>query len=132
MDRDCNRAANLPARLAGDSLCHFDVRDDNLLIRGDGTAVIVDWGMSRIGPAWLDRFMLALEDVATDAFDPLVTQLASDFGGDEDIFTVFLLGFAGSLAWHATRPAHPGLPTLPAFWQREARRLFAGARRRLS
>lgn len=29
--------------VAGETLCHLDVRADNLLIRGDGSVVLVDW-----------------------------------------------------------------------------------------
>ena len=49
LDELLARVAALPTRLPEAALCHFDVRDDNLLIRPDGRAVIVDWGMARRG-----------------------------------------------------------------------------------
>lgn len=39
--------------LAGDHLCHNDLRPDNLLIC-DGRAVILDWNWISRGPAWAD------------------------------------------------------------------------------
>jgi hypothetical protein len=43
-----------PAVLAGDRLCHFDVRSDNICFRDDGTAVLVDWNFAEVGNARLD------------------------------------------------------------------------------
>jgi hypothetical protein len=38
---------------------HTDVRDDNTLIRPDGSAVFCDWNWPTLGAAWLDTlFML--------------------------------------------------------------------------
>ena len=43
-----------PAVIAGDQLCHFDVRSDNMCFRADGSAVLVDWNLAEIGNARLD------------------------------------------------------------------------------
>jgi len=43
-----------PSVIAGDELCHFDVRSDNLCFRADGEAVLVDWNLAEIGNADLD------------------------------------------------------------------------------
>ena len=55
-------AAALAARfgevLAGDTVVHLDVRDDNILIRPDGTAVLCDWNWPVLGAAWLDALLL--------------------------------------------------------------------------
>ncbi|MCW2767942.1 MAG: hypothetical protein JWO11_3901 [Nocardioides sp.] len=45
---------------AGSSLVHTDVRDDNILIRTDGTAVICDWNWPVVGAAWLDSVFLMI------------------------------------------------------------------------
>jgi Phosphotransferase enzyme family len=42
------------AVLAGDRLCHFDVRSDNLCFRADGSAVLVDWNLAEVGNPRLD------------------------------------------------------------------------------
>jgi len=42
------------ARCSGSTGLHFDVRDDNLLIRPDGEVLVVDWNHLTLGAAWLD------------------------------------------------------------------------------
>lgn len=122
------RVATLPERLTAEALCHWDVREDNLLVRPDGTAAIVDWGMSCLGPSWGDAFMLALNWVDTPAFDELMA--AEPVA--PDVVTDLLLAFAGGWAWRGAQPPQPGLPTLAAFCRAEAARGFAGAHRRLA
>ena len=52
-------AAGFEAVTRGDTVVHIDVRDDNTLIRPDGTAVFCDWNWPVAGAAWLDSlFML--------------------------------------------------------------------------
>jgi hypothetical protein len=55
-------AAGLAARyrevMGGDTVVHTDVRDDNILIRPDGTALFCDWNFPCAGAAWLDTLML--------------------------------------------------------------------------
>jgi len=55
------RVLRLPAALQPESLCHFDVRDDNLLLTGAGNPVVLDWGNPRLGPAWTDLVFLAAQ-----------------------------------------------------------------------
>lgn len=40
--------------IAGDRLCHFDVRSDNLCFRADGSVVLVDWNLAEVGNPRLD------------------------------------------------------------------------------
>ena len=47
-------AAAGPSVMAGEELCHLDVRSDNLCFRADGSAVLVDWNYAEIGNARLD------------------------------------------------------------------------------
>ncbi|HYJ67502.1 MAG TPA: aminoglycoside phosphotransferase family protein [Nocardioidaceae bacterium] len=121
------RLTTLPDRMPTESLCHWDVRDDNLLLRADGTVAIVDWGMARFGPAWADLFMLCLAWVDQPEFDLRV----ADVGADTVTVTDLLLAIGGWLALRSTQPAPPGLPTLPEFQRRESRRILTGAHRRL-
>lgn len=64
-------AADLLARagaaLAGDRLCHGDLRPDNLLIAG-GAATVLDWNWVRSGPAWAD-FVGLWAEFAHDGLD---------------------------------------------------------------
>lgn len=122
----------LPQWLAGDTMCHWDIRNDNLLIRPDGSVVIVDWGQVRRGPVWADIAIFALEWAETPRFDDILA--ASRFGAsvDGDVLTALLLGVGVHLTIMATSPAPPGLPTMPEFRRREGARFLEGARRRLA
>jgi aminoglycoside phosphotransferase (APT) family kinase protein len=129
------RIATLPARLPAESWCHFDVRDDNLLVRPDGSVVIVDWGMSRPGPAWVDEMLLELHNITHTAFDEHVARIpaygvASDHGR-YDAVTDFVLALGMSLAVIAHEPVEEGLPRLNSFRRAESKRLLTGAGRRL-
>lgn len=115
------RLATLPDRMPTESLCHWDIRDDNLLLGSDGTVTIVDWGMARLGPTWADLFMLSMAWVDQPEFDARAAALEADL----------LLTIGGWLAFRSAQPAPPGLPTLPDFQRREARRVLTGALRRL-
>lgn len=126
-DELAERATALAARLPVESLCHWDVRNDNLLIRPDGTAVIVDWGMSRLGPRWADLFMLSLAWADRPEFDAR----AATLDAHPSTITDLLIGLGGWLTFRSTRDAPPGIPTMPAFQRREARRILSAARRRL-
>jgi aminoglycoside phosphotransferase (APT) family kinase protein len=57
-----DEAAALAARYAevvdGDTVVHTDVRDDNILVRPDGTAALCDWNWPVVGAAWLDSLLL--------------------------------------------------------------------------
>lgn len=46
--------------MSGSTLVHTDVRDDNLLLRPDGTAWICDWNWPTLGPDWLDSLVLMI------------------------------------------------------------------------
>lgn len=130
------RLAALPERLPPESWIHLDVRDDNLLVRPDGSAVVVDWGMSRSGPSWVDQVLLAAHRVDRADFDDLVVDLevhgASVARGAalQDDVTDLVLALGASLAALRDRPV-PGLPEIDEFRRREQARLLEGARRRL-
>lgn len=60
LDSHLEKAAALAARIgevcAGDTLVHTDVRDDNVLIDADGSAVLCDWNWPVRGCSWFDSF----------------------------------------------------------------------------
>lgn len=123
------RVIDLPARLPSETLCHWDVREDNLLVRADGSVVIVDWGMARPGPAWGDRFVLAVSWADTPGFDEVML----GWPGEPPPGTVtdLLLLIGGRLSWLAAQPGPPGLPTFTAFTRDMSRLLLSAAQRRL-
>jgi hypothetical protein len=57
-------AAGLAARctevVGGTTLVHTDVRDDNVLLRPDGSAVLCDWNFPGLGADWLDTLFLMI------------------------------------------------------------------------
>ena len=129
------RLATLPDRLPGECWCHLDIRDDNLLVRPDGSVVVLDWGMSRPGPPWVDEVLLDLHDVTVPVFDRRVSRIPaygvpSDEGRQETV-TDLLLVLGMSLAVISHHQAPPGLPRLMSFRRAESHRLLVGARRRL-
>ena len=98
--------ASRPDTLEGDALLHFDVRSDNLCIRGD-RAVLVDWNLACVGnPAFDVAFWLpslTLED------GPQPDELASP---EVNAFAATVAGF---FAARAGLPPPPGAPTVRAF-----------------
>jgi hypothetical protein len=118
-------------RIDGETLCHWDVRHDNLLIRRtDRQVVLVDWGMSRRGPWWGDAFVFGLEWAESDRFDRLLEQLDLT-EAQHQLATGFLAALGAYLTMAATHPAPPGLPNLPSFRQELGHRCLIGVRRRL-
>jgi aminoglycoside phosphotransferase (APT) family kinase protein len=114
-----------------DRLVHWDIRDDNLLERPDGSLVFVDWGAAGVGADWLDPLIARLERVDQPWFDAsLATSPALVRAGD-DAVTTWLVGIGGFLAWRAHTAVDINLPTLNDFRRRESARFLAGAARRL-
>jgi hypothetical protein len=127
-------AARAAGALAGDTLCHLDVRADNLLVGSDGRVTVVDWPWASPGPPWLDSLLLAVNvrlyggGVDTEAL--LASSPVTAAADPADISAV-LAGLAGSFADLARQPAPPGLPTLRAFQQAHADALIPWVRARL-
>lgn len=118
--------------ISENAFCHWDVRHDNLLVRHqDGQPFIVDWGMSRHGPAWGDVAVFGLEWAESSYFDQLIDSLGLDEEQDRAV-TGFLVGIGTYLTMVATHPAPQGLPLLPAFRAELGQRCLIGARRRLN
>lgn len=103
---------------SGDALVHWDARNDNILIRPDGTAVLLDWAWARRGAPWLDTLLLALDFVIQGGLDPdtylASTPVTSDV--DPQDLRAQLACMVGIWTELARRPSPPGLPTLRA-WQ---------------
>ncbi len=116
----------------GETLCHWDIRHDNLLVRHrDRQVVMLDWGVARRGPWWADVFVLAAEWAETDLFDDLLSRAGLDDA--EQGAVTRLLASVGLYAVMASgQPAPPGLPNLPRFRAELGARCLTGVRRRLS
>ena len=46
--------------MAGETVVHTDVRDDNILLTADGRALLCDWNWPMAGAAWLDSLFLLI------------------------------------------------------------------------
>ena len=124
------RVHRLESQVEPTSLCHFDIRNDNLLLTSHGEVVIIDWGMARLGPEWVDLALLAVQLPTPTLGDALLGGSLSS--ADSRVVTDFFIAFAGSQSWNAQQPAPPGLPAMPSYCAGDARRLWRLAERRLS
>lgn len=131
------RADELGARVAAmaegaiEHLVHWDIRNDNLLQRPDGSLVFVDWGQAALGPDWVDPLLARLERVENPWFDDSLASSPALVRAGDDLVTTWLLGFGGALAWRAHTAVDVNLPTLNDFRISESRRLLSAAARRL-
>lgn len=107
--------------VGGETLVHMDIRADNLLVRADGTVVLVDWPHACIGAAWLDSLLLLL-NVAVygghdiDALTASTPVLARADPAAIDAALALLASYF-SHAWR--QPPPPGLPTVRAWQKRQ-------------
>lgn len=60
LEEAASLAADYRKVVRGATLVHTDVRDDNILIRHDGRAVLCDWNFPCVGAPWLDTLMLLI------------------------------------------------------------------------
>ena len=127
----CAAADRGLACLTGDTLCHLDVRADNLLIGPDGAVTVVDWPWACRGPAWLDTAMLLVNvRLHGGHAERVLTDLAARTGADPRDFTDVLAGAAGDFLDAARRPAPAGLPTLREFQRAQGEALLPWLRER--
>ncbi len=97
----------------GDTLVHTDIRDDNLLVRPDGSVVICDWNWPVVGAAWLDSLFLligprgdGLDVEAHIAGHPLLADVDPEH---VDIVIALVLGY---FELSASQPVPPTSPYL--------------------
>ncbi|KAA1417739.1 phosphotransferase [Nocardioides humilatus] len=128
-DVDHPRAADcraLAARFAevvdGDTVAHTDIRDDNLLVRPDGTVVMCDWNWPVVGAAWLDSLFLligprgdGLDVEAHLAAHPLLSSVDPE---DIDVVIALILGYFYESAALPVPPTSPYIREAQA-WQRD-------------
>ncbi|MBM0239301.1 aminoglycoside phosphotransferase family protein [Micromonospora sp. ATA32] len=119
--------------LAGDTLCHVDVRADNLLLGADGTVSVVDWPWACRGPAWLDTALLLVNVRLHGGHDTeaLLRGRGVTADVDPDDLTGVYAGLAGFFTDAARQPPPTGIPTVRAFQRAQADALLPWVAQRL-
>jgi hypothetical protein len=120
---DCRAlAAQYADVVDGDTLVHMDIRDDNLLVRPDGTVVVCDWNWPVRGADWLDSLFLligprgdGLDMEAHIAAHPLLAKVDPEH---IDIVIALVLGYFSASADQPVPPTSPYLRQAQA-WQRD-------------
>ncbi len=115
----------------GGRLVHWDVRDDNILVRPTGEVVFVDWGGCGVGAAWMDPLLVRLGRAHEEWFDHSVASSPALQAFGDDAVTCFVAAFGSHLTWRSHTAVDVGLPKLAAFRRRHATRALAGVARRL-
>ncbi len=108
--------ADASAAAHGDTLLHFDLRADNLLLTPD-RVVVVDWPHARLGADWVDVVFFA-PSVAMQGGPPPEELLSRYLDGrivNPVAVTAVIAAIAGFFTSQALQPPPPGLPTLRAF-----------------
>ena len=115
-------AARFAEVVAGDTLVHADVRDDNLIVRHDGSIALCDWNWPVMGAAWLDSLILlvgprgdGLDVEAHIAAHPLLSAVDAD---DVDTVLALVLGYFAHSAAQPSPSTSPYVRRVQA-WQRD-------------
>ena len=120
------QAAGLARRFAevtaGETLVHTDVRDDNLLVRPDGSVVVCDWNWPVVGAPWIDSLLLligprgdGLDVDAHIAAHPLLADVPAE---SIDILLALVAGFFLKSSADPVPPSSPWLREVQ-WWQGE-------------
>ncbi|MEU5831814.1 phosphotransferase [Micromonospora tulbaghiae] len=130
----CAAADRGLAALDGGTLCHVDVRADNLLLGPDGSVTVVDWPWACRGPAWLDTLLTVVNVQVYGGHDPDALLAARPLTADVDPadLTGVLAGFTGFFLDGARQPPPPGIPTVRAFQRRQGEALLPWLTHRLT
>lgn len=115
-------AAGFREVTAGDCVVHTDVRDDNILIRPDGSALLCDWNWPARGAAWLDTVFLMIgprgDGIDVDAV-LAATPLTADVPAEHvDVVLALLTGYFLRQSDEPVPPTSPHLRDVQA-WQGE-------------
>jgi hypothetical protein len=111
LDEAAALAGRYVEAMAGQTLVHTDVRDDNLLLTTDGRALLCDWNWPMVGAAWLDSLFLligprgdGLDVEAVIAGHPLLSSVPAE---DVDIVLALVIGYFLKSADDPVPPTSP-------------------------
>ena len=105
-----------PAAVDGNTLLHFDLRADNILLTGS-RVYFVDWPHACVGAAWVDLLGMAPSVAMQGGPGPeeLLQNCASYRTAAPEAITAAVASLAGYFIYGSLLPPPPGLPTLRAF-----------------
>ena len=122
LDEAAALAARYVEAVAGDTLVHTDIRDDNLLLASDGRVLLCDWNWPTVGAAWLDSLFLligprgdGLDVAAVIAGHPLLSAVEDEA---IDIVLALVTGYFLKSAGDPVPPTSPFLRHVQR-WQGE-------------
>lgn len=125
-------AARFPEVLAGDTVVHGDVRDDNLLLAEDGRVLLCDWNWPMRGPAWFDSLALLIGPRGDGLDVEAVVATHPTFADvDPEAVDIVLALLAGYFLTRSDDPVPSSSPHLRdhQLWQGEACWEWLGERR---
>lgn len=112
-----------PEVLAGDTLVHFDCRDDNLIMDRAGRAWVCDWNWPAVGPRWADAVCLGIS-MFGDGLDAetLLAGTGLITENDHEAVDCFLAVLTAFFLLQSMQPANPTSPYLRTHqtWYAEA------------
>lgn len=102
--------------VAGDTLLHADIREDNLLLTPEAVWV-VDWPHACVGAAWVDvvAFAPSVAMQGGPAPEAILNYHPAARQADPDAITAAIVSLAGFFTYQSLLPPPPGLPTLRQF-----------------
>ncbi len=114
IDRLLALEAAAPEAVAGDTLLHFDIRADNMLIAGD-KVYFVDWPWARIGAPFVEWVGFAPSVFMQGGPQPQAVLRMAGLRVADDALNAVIASLAGYFLAYARRPPPPGIPTVRAF-----------------
>ncbi|WP_328397954.1 phosphotransferase family protein [Nocardia sp. NBC_00416] len=120
-----------PAAVGG-SLLHTDLRADNMLLRPDGTVIVVDWSWPCVGASWADLVFLA-PALALQGVDPEPILASHPVTRDVDphAITAVVCALAGYWTRESRRPGNSQSPALRRHRVESGRATIAWLQRRV-
>jgi aminoglycoside phosphotransferase (APT) family kinase protein len=108
--------ARAPRAVSGETLLHFDMRADNLLI-DDRQVWFFDWPHACVGAAWFDvvGFIPSVVMQGGPPAEEVFGRYRPGTDADQETVNCALASLAGYFTRHSLLPSPPGLPTLRAF-----------------
>jgi|DewCreStandDraft_2_1066082.scaffolds.fasta_scaffold01353_7 aminoglycoside phosphotransferase (APT) family kinase protein len=108
--------AQAPVAVTGDTLLHFDIRADNLLLTPQHVW-FVDWPLACVGAAWVDPVFFAPSVTMQGGPPPdaLLQLHPACRAADPQAITAAIAAVAGFFTHRALQPPPPGIPTVRAF-----------------